>query len=228
VFQFQPLASSSEILDRFDANRRKFLEDIFRRVRKARTWFYVDVPAVAQALRCDRQRVVRALDYLAEQKLIELRTAGVRLKYSRLKKPAAVGPLADQLYQRMAQREGRELERLHQVVQLVEHDGCQTSSVGEHFGEPLAQPCGHCTWCLEQHPATLPERQAVAISEELWDRAMQLRKEHPKLLKDPRVLARFLCGVPSPQINKAKLNRNALYGSLANIPFQEVLSRANE
>ncbi len=228
VFQFQPLVSSSEILDRFDANRRKFLEDIFRRVRKARTWFYVDVPAVARALRCDRQRIVRALDYLAEQKLIELRTAGVRLKYRRLKMPTAVAPLADQLYQRMAQREGRELERLHQVVHLVEHDGCQTSAVGEHFGEPLAQPCGHCTWCLEKHPAAVPERKANVISEELWDRAQRLRQEHARLLRDPRALAKFLCGVPSPQFNKAKLHRHPLYGALANIPFQDVLNRASE
>ncbi len=227
LFQFQPLVSSAEILARFEGVRRKFLEDVLRRVRKARTWFYVDVPAIAQALRCDRQRIVRALDYLAEQKWIELRTSGVRLRYRRLQRPEAVAPLSQQLYQRMAAREGRELERIHQVVDLVSHDGCQTSAIGAHFGEPLSEPCGHCTWCLEQGPTTLPQRMPGKISDELWNRVSALRQEHPKLLKDARVLARFLCGVPSPQIHKAKLHRNPLYGSLANVPFQKVLERAS-
>ncbi len=228
VFQFKPLASSAEILGRFDAQRQKFLEGIFRRVRKAKTWFHVDAFAIANALRCDRQRVIRALDYLAEMKLIELKTAGVRLRYRRLRAPKAVHPLADSLYQRMAQREKRELERLQQVVDLVSHNGCQSSALGEHFGQPLEEPCGHCTWCLERRPEVLPPREHGGIPDDIWEEAMQLRREHPKVLRDARVLARFLCGVPSPQLTKAKLNRNPLYGSLANVPFQTVVQKASE
>ncbi len=228
IFQFKPLATSAEILGRFDANRQQFLEGIFRRIRKAKTWFHVDVPAIASAMRCDRQRVIRALDYLAELKLIELKTAGVRLRYRRLTSPQAVQPLAESLYERMAQRESRELQRLHQVVQLVSHDGCQTSALGEHFGQPLEEPCGHCTWCLERRPQGLPPRENGAIPEDVWEEAMALRREHPKVLRDARVMARFLCGVPSPQLTRAKLNRSPLYGALANVPFQTVVEKASQ
>ena len=228
IFQFKPLASSAEILGRFDNQRRQFLEGIFRRVRKAKTWFHVDAFAIATALRCDRQRVIRALDYLAELKLIELKAAGVRLRYRRLRSPDAVHPLADSLYQRMAQREQRELARLQQVVELVSHNGCQSSALNEHFGQPLDEPCGHCTWCLERRPEVLPPREHGGIPEHVWEEAMELRRAHPKVLRDARVMARFLCGVPSPQLTKAKLNRNPLYGALANVPFQTVVQKASQ
>ncbi len=45
-------------------------------------------------------------------------------------------------------------------------------------------------------------------------------------LRHPRQLARFLCGLSSPALQRDRLNRHDDYGLLAEVPFQEVLAHA--
>jgi ATP-dependent DNA helicase RecQ len=228
-YQFQPLMSSAEILKRFEGERRQFLADLFRQAHKAKTWFHLDIDAAAAALGADRQRIVRALDYLGEQRMLELRSEGVRHRFRRLRMPADLGDLARTLYQRTLEREARELARLRQVMDLVRHNGCQVSALGAHFAEPLVEPCGHCSWCLDgRRPVSVPDRASAPIDESVWRRALAFRLEHPAVLTDPRSLARFLCGVTSPQLSRARLGGNPLFGALAQTPFPDVLRKAQE
>jgi hypothetical protein len=44
------------------------------------------------------------------------------------------------------------------------------------------------------------------------------------ILKDPKCLARFLCGVTSPKLTAAKLSSDPLFGVAADVPFTEVLA----
>ena len=46
-YQFKPLLPSREILTRFDGQRRRFLADLFRQARKARTWFRIELDNAA-------------------------------------------------------------------------------------------------------------------------------------------------------------------------------------
>jgi ATP-dependent DNA helicase RecQ len=227
VYQFKPLASSREILERFDENRRRYLQDLFRQARKAKIWFHIDVEQAGNVLGGGRDRVVRALDYLGQQQLLEVRAAGVRFRYQRLQMPADLNSLAQSMHARMLQREVRDLGRLQQVLDLVRNDGCQVSALGGYFGQPLDQPCGHCTWCLaNQTPIQLPGRAPAEIDTALWRRASALRQTHKEVLADPRSLTRFLCGVRSPRLVRAKLTRDPLFGALGHVPFQKVLERA--
>jgi ATP-dependent DNA helicase RecQ len=226
-YEFKPLAPSAEILKRFEGERREFLAKIFRQSEKARTWFHIDLERAAAATGSPRERVVRALDYLADQRLLEVKVGELRNRYRRLKAPPDVGALAQALHRRALDREAREIARLNQVVELVGHDGCQVSRLGEHFGEPLPQPCGHCSWCLNgRTPARMPERPKTEIDPALWKKALALRQEFPDPLADSRSLARFLCGLSSPRLRGKKWRENPLYGALAHVPFAEVMRRA--
>ncbi|HSO39413.1 MAG TPA: RecQ family ATP-dependent DNA helicase, partial [Labilithrix sp.] len=49
------------------------------------------------------------------------------------------------------------------------------------------------------------------------------RADHPGALGEPRQLARWLSGLPSPALSRAKLTRHPLSGELARRPFREVL-----
>ncbi len=188
-YQFQPLCSSAEILARFSGERRMFLSTILAQAVKARTWFTIDLEKAATAAGAGRDRVVSALQYLEEQRLLTLKAEGVRNRYRRLRLPAKLDDLARNLHQRTLQRETREIDRLRQVLELAGHDGCLVSHLGEHFGEPLAQPCGHCSWCLNGHiAAVIPSRPAPTIDPGLRDRLGALRREHPDLFADPRTL----------------------------------------
>jgi ATP-dependent DNA helicase RecQ len=146
-----------------------------------------------------------------------------------VRKPADADALAKALFERTIQREARDLARLHQVIELAEHDGCQASHLGAHFGEPLDDPCSHCSWCANRHtPLALPERRCAEIDDGVWSTAVALAQRNPQVLSDPRVLARLLCGLTSPQLTKAKLTRNELFGVLQHVPFQQVLQRAEQ
>jgi ATP-dependent DNA helicase RecQ len=226
-YSFQPLKPSQEILARFEGERREFLANVLRQAKKAKTWFHIDLDQAALATGHTRDRIVRALDYLAEQMLIELQVAGVRQTFKRLLAPASINTVADELHRRLIEREKRELERLQQVLSLASHDGCQVALLAAHFGERLPQPCGHCTWCTNaRRPVKLLARRERPIDEALWKRAMAFAAERRDVLGEPRSLARFLCGMTSPRLSSAKLGSHELFGSLSDVPFAKVHERA--
>jgi ATP-dependent DNA helicase RecQ len=215
------------MLDEFDEPRRAFLSDLFRMATKGRTWFTLDIDAAAEQLDAPRERIVRALDYLEDRQWLELQSAGVRLRFRRLRKPKDLALLIEQLQERTREREQREIGRLHQVLDWVGHDGCQVASLGAHFGDPLDEPCGHCSWCGGGRTATaLPERPVVPIDDRRWQHAQSFRRQHKKTLDDARRFALFLCGVSSPWLVRHKLTREELFGTLSAVPFHTVLQRA--
>lgn len=225
VYRFQPLRSSQEILAEFDGERREFLEKLLRQVQKAKTWFSIDVDRAAQNLGATRDRVVRALDYLAERGWVDLRAEGTRNRYREMKSPADRLVLARQLHDRTVERERQEIARLGQVLELADRPDCQVVALCRHFGESRSQPCGHCTRCLEPtnapRPAPRPKR---IVDASIVEKAKHLRKQFPIPLSDPVAMARFLCGISSPALTRAKLTSHALFASLDGYPFGEVCS----
>ena len=226
-YQLRPLRPSADILAQFAGERREFLATLFRCAEKARTWLHLDLERAIQATGAPRERIVRALDYLAAQQWLEVKVEGVRHRFRRLGLPGDLNAVAQALHARTLDREARELARLHQVLELATHDGCQVAQLCAHFGEVLPAPCGHCTWCLSNHsPLCLPPRPVVAIDDTIWHQAALLRREQPDPLVDPRALARFLCGLTSPKLTRRRLTAHQLFGALAHVPFATVLQRA--
>jgi len=222
-YELRPLVAFDEILSRFTGERREFLRRIFQQARKAKIWSHIDLESAAQALGAPRDRLVRALDYLAEQSLLEVRAAGLRHPYRWLRQPDDLDAMAQSLHQRTLERETREIARLDQVLTLAAHDGCQTAFLASHFGEQLPHPCGHCTWCENgQKPTKLFPPIPIHLDEVSLHRAASLRREIPDLA-NPRALARFLTGLTSPRLTRGKLKSHPLFGAFAHVPFAEVL-----
>ncbi|HYG65213.1 MAG TPA: RecQ family ATP-dependent DNA helicase [Thermoanaerobaculia bacterium] len=225
-YQFQALESSEQILARFEGERRDFLHSLFAQAKKAKTWYHIDLDEAAAALGSPRDRLVRALDWLGEQKLLEVRSAGLRYRYRWLRRPQDLDGLAESLHRRTLEREEREIARLDQVLELAAHDGCQTAFLCAHFGETLPHPCGHCSWCLRGGPMAIPPEPPWRIDEAFWRQAEGVRRERAADLASPRAFARFLTGLPSPRLTRAKLGRHPFFGALSDVPFPEVLRRA--
>lgn len=226
-YRFRPKQSSKEILARFEGERHRFIASILSQAKKAKSWFDIDLDKTSQAINAPRERIIRALDYLAEQQLLELKTAGVRNRYQRLRAPEDVNILAAELHQRMAKRESSELQRLQQVLDLARAQSCQVNLLAAHFGDIRENPCGHCSWCLNGKTAVLNTQATVVIDEDIWQQALDLRS-HTAALKEPETFARFLCGVSSPRLSRAKLSSNPLFGALAHVPFQQLLVQTKE
>ena len=223
-YQFKPLLSSTDILGRFEGERRDFLAALFRQSVKGRTWFSIDLARAVTTLNTTRERIVRALDWLGEQQQLEVKVAGIRHRYQCLQQPASTEELATELHQRILKREQAEIHRLQQVLNLIELDNCQTNALAAHFGELRQQACGHCSWC-QRGKSDTPPRHVPVISKDILQEVYGLQREQAEVLTTPRLLTRFLCGISSPRLSRSKLNAHALFGSLENAAFAEVLAR---
>jgi len=221
-YRFQPLKTSAQILDAFEGERRDFLRALFAQARRQRTWFSIDIDASIKALKCTRERIVKALDWLGEKEFVLLQVAGVRNSFRCLREPADIAQLAHALHQRLLAREAAELRRLQQVTQLLFLPECRSRALALHFDENLLSACGSCSACLNQ-TATLPSRARPTIPATLAAQLAALIDANGKSLGNVRSLTRFLTGCTSPGLTRGKLAKHPLFGVLAQVPFSEVL-----
>ena len=224
-YRVKPLEPLESIVARFPGERGEFLEAVFRAAKFAREWYTLDPDAAAEAVGATRERVVAAVDYLAEQGWVAVQPSDARQRFTRLVDEPELEALLAELLERFERRERQEIARISQIVKLITHEGCQTNFLTRHFGEERAEPCGHCTWCETRSPTLLPPASAPPPIEQVADReaVRALAAAHPHALGEPRQRARFLCGLSSPALTKAKLSRHPLYGSLSRRRFAEVL-----
>jgi ATP-dependent DNA helicase RecQ len=225
-YKIKPLIPAREITGKFEGERARFVADIFAHAREGRTWYTFEIGKAAETMKQDRSRLVRALEYLEQQGWVELDVAELRHQYSLVERPRSVEDLIADLANRFQRREQREVERVSQVLDLVTHAGCQTNALVGYFGEFRNEPCGHCTWCRTGQPRSLPNPDPLPPLPAALDVVTfrSLRKSHPEALGEPRQAARFLCGLSSPALTKAKLNRNPLFGFFEDRRFADVLS----
>jgi ATP-dependent DNA helicase RecQ len=227
-YRLRPARPPEEIIASFSGEPAQFLRELFARAKRGRIWLGFDPEVLASELGQPRERVVRALEVLEQRGHAELEASDVRQRFTRLADCSLTAEeLARELYTRFERREQREIERIGQVLALVSVPGCKTNALAAHFGEVRPQPCGHCSGCSppaelavvpSERPAAWPELDPVPI------RSVSL--SHPGALGHPRQLARFLCGISSPRVTRARLARHALYGALAEQRFAAVLAFA--
>ena len=224
-YEIRPLRPVPEILGCFSGEAMRLLESIFAQAKRGRILYSMNPSTVAETLGQDRKRIVRAVEVLEERGLVELRASDIRQRYTRLQPEAEIEVLVAALMERFLHREGQEIARIGQVLELVEHDGCQTNALVGYFGEDRPEPCGHCTFCMTGKPQRLPALETDGSLPATWDAEAfaHLRAANPGALGETRQSARFLCGLTSPALTRAKLARHPLFGSLETRRFQEVL-----
>jgi ATP-dependent DNA helicase RecQ len=224
-YQFIPLKPSDEILSKFDTSRAEFLRGLFSGATKRQKWFSIDLQATISRLGTTRSRIVKALNYLEEQGDLTLKVAGLRQGYRIKTPPTDISALKQQLIHRFETREGNDVDRVRQVVRMAEESGCIVRHLLEHFGEDLGRDCGHCSSCSGDSRRVI--RIAGEAIEVKLDRGKiaALQKQNPEALRSVRQIARFLCGLSSPPFTQAKLNKHADFGSLAEVPFHQVIAK---
>lgn len=213
-------ASREAVLEQFDPRRTEFLQQLFATGKSGRTWLTLKPRDAARQLGAEQQRITRAVNYLEQQGLIELKVAGVRQGYRIINPPVATDERIQRMTALFGERETRDIARLHKIRDWAGGSGCLQQPLMAWFGEPLTEACGHCSGCRGKARPLLPRKSRTPKPDII---EMLLQEGHPALAH-PRQLARFLCGISSPKASRARLTKHAQFGALADAPFAEVLA----
>lgn len=229
-YQYQFLQPEEQVLAGHTPERQAFLRRVFAAAKSGRTWHTVEIDSVAFELGEDPERLRQALNHLADIEDIRLRPSGLRHGY-RLEPdlPREVGPITAELQALFTRREDGEIDRIGKVIALCETGGCLTRHLLAHFGEAMEENCGTCNRCREgtsEGSIPLPCSLDDDITGDQLEAINELIAEKHAALRQPRQLARFLCGITSPAAARERLSRHDRFGMLAEVPFQTVLAQA--
>lgn len=222
-YTVQLLRDFERVLHGYNDRRKAFLRRLFGAAKHGPKWIRFEMDEVESALGEDREKIVAALTYLEESGDLILKKSGVRQGYRLLQDEVDVRAVAANLDARFRQREASDLERMRQVVAFAEADGCLTSRVTEHFGEKLEGACGHCARCDGESAQKLPGATPKEVSQDELAMIQELRGEGHACLKSARQMTRFLCGISSPAVQRARMTRHDVFGLLEGLPFAQVL-----
>lgn len=225
TYQFKPLVTSKKILSNFEGERRKLISDLLCTAVKRRTLFEIPLAVAARRLDQPRDRLVKAINYLSERGWIELRVSDVVFGYQKLMPIGNPDELAEELYERLVCRERSEIERSSQLFQLLQAPSCQAALLSSHFGQRLEQACGRCTSCTGEGPLQILGPSNSSIGRSALTAVRELAARKPEALGSIRAQARFLCGLSSPALIKARLTKDPMFGVCESVPFENVMKQ---
>ncbi|KAF4621574.1 hypothetical protein G7Y89_g14511 [Cudoniella acicularis] len=190
--------------------------------KKASTWYHLDVDTAAARLGIPRVEIVKKLSDLDQNKIIELKPAGVLNVYKVTqplpKTKAGIQKVADAIYSIMEKREEEALFRADQMLQLITGKSCFSRALAQHFGDDLPDgksECGHCTWCMTHTAVEQEEPPPVPWNQKAFDAIL---KAVP-VRDDARLLARIAFGISSPRVTALKMPRDPVFGSMEDHEF---------
>ena len=169
------------------------------------------------------------MDFFADNQWIELKVSGLVHGYRKLKVFPDLSGLADDFMERMQQRETSGISRIDQIFEFAAATECQASNLSAHFGQPLDANCGNCSFCIGEGVGDMDSLTVSGASAKLPSNVTScigdLVKEHKEVLSSERAIARFLCGLTSPALTRAKLSKHDLFGSCSEISFGKVMQQ---
>jgi ATP-dependent DNA helicase RecQ len=223
-YKFIPLTPGSEMLKQFDPARAEFLKRVFQCAEQLHKWWKLDLDFVTRTTGEPRQRIVTALNFLEDLGHLKLTVGGVRQGYRLKNGIPDLPPIIEKINARFIERENRDVERLQEILKYSLCEGCRVKHLLSYFGEVKEDNCGHCDRCEGQPPGRLPITHRHALGDRELATLKRLRGEGHRSLQAPRQVARFLCGITSPQTSRERIGRHPMFGTWGGRAFREVLA----
>ena len=226
-YRFKYLIEPQDLVQRFQGERRQFVEALVETSSRARTWATVDFDAMYQHYQAERARVVTALDFFQEKGWIELESKQMTEVYSLLVTGFDADALSKELHGHFTHHEATEVARIHAMLDLFASEQCLSHRLAQYFGDERApERCGHCSVCAGR-VAVLPEPSALTpLAHQDFDGicAAFIGKHLEACGHYPGVecLTRFLCGISVPLFTKLKARTIAGYAALEDDPYAQV------
>jgi ATP-dependent DNA helicase RecQ len=229
-YRFKYLLEPEVLLEKFDGERRQFVEALISTSQRARTWCTVDFDQLYQQHQAERGRVIKALDYFQEQGWIELESKQMTEVYALLAPGFDPAALSAELHGYFSRQEASEIQRIHAMLALFASAQCLSQRLAGYFGDANApQQCGHCSVCRGQ-VAQLPAPPALPplAQQDLRSLCSGFRQKYRELKggePSAECLTRFLCGISVPLFTKLKVRQLGGFAALENYPYAEVRRR---
>ncbi len=208
------------------SEKSNLLKAIFENSKFGKEWYTIDPEQVATDLAINRGTIVEVLNSIEEEGMGELQVSGAMQHFTRLIEKPDINALASDLMEKFQRRELQEVDRVQNILELITNEGCQTNFLLNYFGDIRSEPCGHCTFCQTEARTTLcAGHVTLDMSQRVDVRQFKtICQKHSAALAHARQQARFLCGLSSPALTKAKLSHHPLFGAFEKNSFKEVLA----
>lgn len=226
-FKFRFLQSPESILAQFDTARQRFLSQIFAHSPVKRVWASLEMDNLLNETSVERSRVVTALDYMSDKQMIELQSKQNTEVFDVDESQLGASELISNTTQYFAQKEQKEIKRIHALVDFFQSEQCLHARLADYFDDTQApRRCGHCSVCygnIAKLPAKQNENQ---IDENVLQQSRQLLDQHlnGKLSSEATVdiCCRFLTGISSPFLTRIRAKSLTNFATYKDLPYADV------
>jgi ATP-dependent DNA helicase RecQ len=222
-YSFKYQTNPENIFNRFEGERKQFVAAILDHCHTKKIWTTVDIPAILDSYKTDRQRILAALEYFEEKGWIELQSRQAVEVYDILTQAFNIDDVAEKMHSLFRKKERHEIQRIHNMVRFFESHTCISKRLAGYFGEQLAKErCGHCSYCKSGQAVLQTTTELKPLAQ--FD-FIKITAEFRQAVGDQfseRNLTKFLCGIYTPVFSKLKIKHLPNFGIFENYPFLEV------
>lgn len=209
-YRYKFLQDKDQVLAVFEGERKDFLVALFAHSQFKKIWGSPDFESLSNTYRCDRSRVITALEYLAEKHFIELESKKMTEVYQVNPAHLEDASLANNLYHYFVDKEEKEIKRIASLVRFFELDTCLSFNLARYFDDQQAPAqCGHCSVCNGE-VAQLKYSEAVCWPDDdfLRNSLEGLRNQlQGKVEISLDIQCRFLAGISVPVFSRNKVRQ---------------------
>lgn len=222
-YKFKYLIPEAEIIEVFKEERRDFIRAIFTSADRAKIWSSVNFDKLNTTYASDRQRVLKAINYLDEKGMIELQSKQVTQVYQILDTQFDREQLQISLFERFNDKETSEVKRINQLIGLFTSDRCLSRQLAHYFADDqMTQDCGTCSVCRGEQAVLPPIPNLKPLNEMDFNQLTAAAVSKLGKASSTVLVSRFLCGLTTPIFTKLKLRACRGFATLEKYRFGEV------
>jgi len=222
-YSFKYRTEPENIINRFEGERKQFVQAVINHCFTKKVWTDVDIQAVINSYHTDRERILAALDYFDKKGWIELQARQSVEVYDILSQAFDIETVTNKMFSLFKKKEQLEIQRIHHMIHFFESDACISKKLAGYFGEHLEKErCGHCSFCKSGKPVLIQYTELKPIAH--FD-FKTITHEFKNAIRDQfsdTSLTKFLCGIYTPFFFSLKIKNLSHFGVLGNYPFMEV------
>ena len=226
-FKYKFLQDKTQTLAGFSGERQQFLEAVFNHSQFKKIWGEPNFESLYESHQFPRERIVTALEYLADKNLIELQSKRITEVFSIDMEALNQPGLAQQLHDYFIEKEKKEITRIASLVRFFELDSCLSNMLSRYFDDQQSPAsCGHCSVCRGQVAKLEYSQQARWPDDNTLITNLVALKNH-LAQKTPQALSldsycRFLSGISVPMFSRFKVRQLRGFASCENIRYEQI------